>query len=126
MRLLRRNTSEFTYRPYTGETETMVDGTIHTGEYKAGYGTPVKYRGNISTPSGYATDNLFGKDTRYTHVLLMNNPQTAIDEYGLIEWRGETYEVNAVRKSLNVLAAALRKKTRNNAPVVTDEQNDNG
>ena len=126
MRLLRRNTSEFTYRPYTGEAETMVNDTIHTGEYAASYGNPVTYRGNISTPSGYATDNLFGKDTRYTHVLLMDNPNATIDEYGLVEWRGDTYEVNAVRKSLNVLAAALRKKTRNNAPVVTDEQDDNG
>lgn len=114
MRLLRRNTVEFSYRKRTGETETMV-GNMHTGEMKATYAEPVTYRGNISSPAGFATDQLFGLNTNYTHVVLLDDPKADITEDGLIDWDGDTYEIKAVRPSLNVLAIALKKKTKNNA-----------
>jgi len=110
MRLLRRNTTTFQYRAYLGEQEILKDGR-HTGNYEVAYAEPVTYRGNISAPSGFATDNLFGVNTPYTHVLLLDNPDADIQEDGLIDWKGATYEIKAVRPSLNVLAVALRKQT---------------
>ena len=114
MRLLRRNTTVFEYRARSYETETRSSGR-HTGNYNPVYAAPVQYRGNISPPSGYVQDQLFGVNTQYTHVLLMDNPNVDIREDGLIDWKGDTYEIRAVRPSLNVLAIALKKRTKNNA-----------
>lgn len=116
MRLLKRNTTLFEYRALAGEEEVLTDGK-HTGNTKPIYGDPIQYRGNISPPSGFATDNLFGVNTQYTHVLLLDKPDADISEEGLIEWKGAVYEIKAVRPSLNVLAVALKKRTVNNAPV---------
>lgn len=114
MKLLKRNTRPFLYRAFAGEEEELRNG-LHTGNMKPRYDDPVLYRGNISAPSGFATDNLFGVNTQYTHVLVMDNPQADISEDGLIDWQGAVYEVKAVRPSLNVLAVALKKRTVNNA-----------
>jgi len=119
MKLLRRNTTLFEYRAYTGQEEALKDG-MHTGNWKAAYAEPVRYRGNISAPSGYVTDNLFGQNTQYTHVLVMDRPDPGIREDGLIDWQGEVYEVRAVRPSLNSTTIALRKRTRNHAPADGD------
>ena len=119
MKLLRRNTTVFEYRAYAGESEVLIDG-MHTGNCQPAYADAVEYRGNISAPSGFVTDQLFGVDTKYTHVLLMDDPNVDITEEGLIDWKGDTYEVRAVRPSLNVLAIALRKRTRNTAPPVEE------
>lgn len=123
MRLLRRNTTKFQYRAYLGEQEILKDGR-HTGNYEVAYAEPVEYRGNISAPSGFATDNLFGVNTQYTHVLLLDKPDADISEDGLIDWRDVVYEVKAVRPSLNVLAVALKKRTVNNA--ADKEESDGG
>lgn len=114
MRLLRRNTTPFQYRAYLGKQEVLRNGH-HTGNYEPTYAAAVTYRGNISAPSGFATDNLFGVNTQYTHVLLLDKPDADISEDGLIDWNGAVYEVKAVRPSLNVLAVALKKRTVNNA-----------
>lgn len=117
MRVLRRNTVLFCYMANTGEEAEVIKDGKHTGNYEPVYADPVQYRGNISAPSGFATDNLFGVNTRYTHVLVMDNPRADIKEDGLIEWNGAEYEVKAVRPSLNVLAVALKKRTANTAGV---------
>lgn len=109
MRLLERNLTEFTYTPYLGKTEKLVDGK-HTGKFELSYGDEVSCVGNISVPSGQYTQQLFGIETRYTHVLLLDDPEADIHEDGLIQWKGNTYEVRAVRPSLNVLAVALQKR----------------
>ena len=113
MRLLQRDLTEFTYTPCLGKTETMKDGK-HTGKYTVSYGEPVPYTGDISVPSGQAQQQLFGIDTRYTHVLLMDDPETDIREDGLIQCKGNAYEVKAVRPSHNVLSIALMKRTGDN------------
>ena len=123
MRLLRRNTTVFDYRAYTGEEE-VLNGTLHTGIFAPAYAAPVQFRGNISVPSGFATDNLFGVNTQYTHVLVMDDPEADIKEDGLIDWKGATYEIKAVRPSLNVLSVALKKLTVNHAPPADDVTDD--
>lgn len=114
MKLLRRNTTEFQYRPLDSQTEVKKDG-IHAGTYVPTYGQTVTYRGHISTPSGIAQAQLFGLDIRYSHVLLMDNPDADIREGGIVEWKGDSYDVAAVRPSLNVLSVALRRRMKNNA-----------
>lgn len=92
----------------------MKDGKP-TFNYVPVYGDPVQYWGNISVPSGAVTDNLFGLNTPYTHVLLMGDTEADIKEEGLITWKDCDYDVMAVRPSQNVLAVALRKRTVNHA-----------
>lgn len=111
MRLLLRNTTEFEYLPYSGtETDLNEDGD-HTGEFHPEYGEPVKYRGNISSPSGHTVHQFYGEDIRYTHTLVMDKPTVPIDEHGMIRWKGHMYEITAVRPSLNGFSAALRRIT---------------
>lgn len=113
MKCLKRNMKPFTYRKYLGESDLDEITGEHTGEPVIRYGEPEPYDGNISAPSGFANQTLFGKDTRYTHVLVMDNPEADIKATGLIEQNGKTYEVRAVRPSLNVLAVALQEQTEN-------------
>lgn len=110
MKLLKRNETDFTYTAYAGKEEVLSNGR-HTGKFEVSYAEPIPYRGNISVPSGQALQQLFGIETSYTHVLLMDNPDADIREDGLIQWKGYVYEIKAVRPSINVLAVAL-KKTR--------------
>ena len=111
MRCLRRNETEFEYLPYEECVERITDDGDHTGEMAPGYGDPVPMRGNISTPSGQTNNTFYGQDIRYTHTLVMNKPEVPIQEGGAIRWKGEKYDIRAVRESLNVLSVALRKQT---------------
>lgn len=111
MRLQRINMTEFGYRALTGTAEVLTADGRHTGNYQPSYADAVSYEGNISIPYGYATQQWFGLDTRYTHVLVMEDPDADIKEGGLIEWKGNTYDITAVRPSINQLAVALKKRT---------------
>lgn len=115
MKLLKRNTTVFQYLPWTGLETDLDDNGRHTGEFRPEYGTPICKRGNISTPSGYTNQTFYGQDIRYTHVLVMDTIDEDINERGLIRWKGDEYEIRAVRPSLNSLSVALRKNTKGNA-----------
>lgn len=108
MKLLKRNTTTFEYLPYLGKRERTEDGK-HTGEYPPTYGVPVPYTGMINASSGLAQAQMYGFTTDYTHVLLMDDPKADIKEQGRILWNGDTYEIRAVRPTINVLSVALRK-----------------
>lgn len=121
MRCLERNKTEFEYLPFDSIGSDMNEDGEHTGEYTPGYGSPVTYRGNISTPSGHVNQTFYGQDIRYTHTLVMDNPEADIHEDGLIRWKGELYDIAAVRPSINVLSIALRKQTtEHDIPYVPD------
>ena len=113
MHLMRRNTTVFEYLPPDGETSDLNDNGEHTGDFYQVHKDPVEYRGTISTPSGYISQNFFGTDTRYTHVLMMDDPDVDITELGMIRWKGKLYEIRAVRPSINSVSIALREKTIN-------------
>lgn len=125
MHLLRRNLTDFEYLPPDGETSDLNDDGEHTGEFYQKSGTPVPKKGNISEPSGSISQNFFGTDTRYTHVLVMDDPDAGISELGMIRWKGDLYEIRAVRPSLNALSVALRKKTANHVEESTNDQTAN-
>ena len=111
MRCLERNKTNFEYLPRYGLESDLNDDGEHTGEFRPEYGDPIRYRGNISVPSGQTQNTFYGEDIRYTHTLVMDNPDTEISEYGKILWKGEEYEVVAVRPSLNSVSIALRRMT---------------
>lgn len=114
MKCLKRNMTEFEYLPSDGvDTDLNKDGE-HTGEYHKQDGAAVPYKGNISIPVGKESQTFYGEDIRYTHTLVMDNPNAEIDEYGMIRWKDNLYEVQAVRRSMNSLSAALRRVTANN------------
>lgn len=115
MKLLRRNTTEFEYYPYIGMIETLTEDEDGTGEYHPSYDQPVKMRGNISAPSGMVNQTFYGEDIRYTHVLVMDDPKADIKESGMIRWNGKTFDIRAVRPSMNVLSIALREQTMDHA-----------
>ena len=121
MKCLERNKTDFEYLPYDGTETDINDDGEHTGEYRHAYGTAVLMRGNISVPSGKTNQTFYGEDVRYTHTLVMDDPNTEIDEYGLIRWKNNLYDVVAVRPSLNSVSIALRKQTVNHAnPYIPD------
>ena len=121
MKCLKRNMTDFEYLPWDGtESDLNKDGE-HTGEFHHVYGDPVSYKGNISSPSGKMNQTFYGEDIRYTHTLVIDNPNADINEYGKIRWKGCLYDIQAVRPSLNVLSVALRKQTAvNDDPYIPD------
>lgn len=112
MKLLKRNLTEFEYLPYMGESDIDPETGLHTGDPVPQYGDPIPLEGNVSIPSQLVNPTFYGEDIRYTHTLIMEPPETEIDEYGLILWKGDLYEIRAVRPSMNFLAMALRKQTK--------------
>ena len=115
MKCLRRNKTDFEYLPYLGVTEVLTDDGDHTGEYEPEYGSPEQYTGHISSPSGSVNQTFYGQDIRYTHVLVMDDPNVDIHEGGVVCWKGERYDVRAVRPTLNAVSIALRRQTNDHA-----------
>lgn len=112
MKCLKRNMQRFEYLPCIGLDSDLNEFGEHTGDYShREYGTAVQYKGNISTPSGKVNPTFYGDDIRYTHILVMDNPDININEYGLIRWKGNLYDIQAVRPSLNSVSIALKKQT---------------
>lgn len=115
LHLLRRNETDFEYLPPDGVESDLNEDGEHTGDFTPKHAKPVPMRGSISEPSGTVSQNFFGTDTRYTHVLLMDDPDADISVLGEIRWKGKLYAIKAVRPTLNSLSAALQQKTANNA-----------
>lgn len=121
MKLLKRNLTEFEYLARAGETDIDPETGLHTGEPVQTFEEPVWYEGNLSAASLLANQTFYGEDIRYTHVLLMDDPDAEIDEYGVIRIDGDLYDIRAIRKSQNVLNIALRKQTKDHAEDSGDE-----
>lgn len=125
MKCLERNKTSFEYLPYDGVETDLNEYGEHTGEFHRQYGKAVPYKGNISSPSGQTMYMFYGDDVRYTHTLVMDNPNVDINEYGLIRWKGDLYEIRARKPSLNAVSFALRKQTvANDDPYVEPEGDD--
>lgn len=117
MKLLRRNLTEFEYLPYVGPGDDLNEFGEHTGDFSdegPQYGDPVPYKGNISAPSGKTNQTFYGEDIRYTHTLLMEDPDVDINEYGIIRWKGKLFDIVSVKPSINSVSIALRRQTEDN------------
>lgn len=112
MILLKRNLKEVEYLPYEGESDIDPKTGMHTGEPVPSYGEPIPFLGNISSPSQYVNPTFYGEDIRYTHTLAMEpTDEFEVNEYGMIRYNKDLYEIRAVRPSLNYVTLALRKQT---------------
>lgn len=121
MRCMSRNKSTFYYALYDNRNEIIDDYGNHTGQYEITFGTPVKTDGNISAARGEIQSRQFGDSETYDKVIVLDNPNTPIDEHSIL-WvdttpvivSGETetphdYIVKKVARSLNSVSIAISK-----------------
>jgi len=124
MKLLKRNLTKFDYYEYLGLGSDLNEDGLHTGEPTVQYNDPVTYEGNISAPSGEAKQAFDGVEISYSHVLVMDDPNVNINEYGYIEWKNKTLDIKAVRPSLNSVTIALKERIADNGDQDVEENND--
>ena len=122
MQGLVRNKQKFYYALYIDTKELMDEYDNATGEYQVLYGKPIKALGNISSAVGETQIRQFGESERYDKVIVLDNPNTPINEYSIL-WvdtiplpndDGTTntphdYEVKRVARSLNSVSIAISK-----------------
>lgn len=122
MRCMVRNQTKFYYALYIDSTETIDEHGKNTGEYEVSYGKPIKSLGNISSAMGETQVRQFGGSESYDKVIVLDNPNTPIDEYSILwvdtlphlnnDGTTETphdYVVKQVARSLNSVSIAISK-----------------
>ncbi|MEG0898498.1 MAG: hypothetical protein RSF40_02155 [Oscillospiraceae bacterium] len=100
-----------------------VGTTDEWGNPQKGNTDPIKYKISISASKGEAEEQIFGKDIKYSRVMITHDKNCKIDEYSKI-WLGieptvivngkvnpvkHNYEVVAVSSSLNSQAYAIKR-----------------
>ena len=121
MRCVMRNKTSFYYALYTGQTEIIDEYGNVTGEYSVQYSNPIKILGNVSAAQGETQSRQFGESETYDKVIVLDNPNTPIDEYSIlwVDTRPELidgvtttphdYIVKKVARSLNSVSIAISK-----------------
>lgn len=132
MKCMNRNKTKFFYALYESK-ESVTDeyGNV-TGEYRVIHGNPIEYSANISAAKGETTTRQFGENESYDKVIVMDDTETAIDEYTIlwidsvpqlaedgslaVDESGDVitphdYIVKKVAKSLNAVSIAVSKVT---------------
>ena len=125
MRTLVRNKTKFYYALYDKREEITDEYGNKTGQYELIYGNPVMMFGNISSAVGSIENRPFGESESYDKVIVLDNPNTPIDEYSHLwvdtlplthEEIGEgaepiphDYIVKKVARSLNSVSIAISK-----------------
>ena len=130
MRCLNRNKTSFYYALYDTKDAILDEYGNESGEYTVKYHKPEKVKANISAAMGETNTRQFGEDEAYDKVIVIENPDTPIDEHSVL-WidtlpqltedgelarneDGEVitpwdYEVKKVARSLNSVSYAVRK-----------------
>jgi hypothetical protein len=88
MRCLKRNQTSFHYATFV-ERQLIYEvdeygNNINTGEYRLIYSNPIPCEANISPASGVTVTQLFGGSEIYDKILIMDDPNTPIDEYTIL------------------------------------------
>lgn len=122
MKCMQRNLTPFYYAQYLGKTELMDEYGNPTGEYDITHGNPIAAKGNISAARGETNTRQFGEDAKYDKVIVLDTPNTPIDEYSVfwidtlpvIDGTGATdtmydYVVKKVARSINSVSIAVSK-----------------
>ena len=84
MRCLARNKTTFFYALHDGQTEIKDDYGNATGQYIISYTDPVQMCGNISAAQGEIQSRQFGESETYDKVIILDNPNTPINEYSIL------------------------------------------
>ena len=122
MRCMDRNKIAFYYALYDTKVEIEDDYGNKTGQYELSYGNPIRCKANISAAMGETQSRQFGDSISYDKVFVLDEPNTAIDEYSVlwidtapqIKADGTTdtphdYIVKKVARSLNSVSIAVSK-----------------
>ena len=48
-------------------------------------------------------------------MIVMAEPNADIQETGQIRWKGDLYDITAVRRSINSISIAIKKQTKNHS-----------
>ena len=119
MRCLERNKQSLYYALLKSKTEREDEYHNKTGEYTMVYETPVALRCNISKANGEAKTELFGIETDYDSVIVLDDINCPITEDSIlfigvtptVTQEGEynnNYIVKKVAKSLNSVSIAIK------------------
>ena len=84
MRCLARNKRPFWYARYSDRVEVVDEQGRRTGQYRVSYSKPVKVMGNISAAKGESGTRQFGDDESYDKVIVVADPNTALDECSVL------------------------------------------
>ena len=115
MRCMVRNKQKFYYALYIGKNELKDEYGNLTGEYEVVYGNPVETKGNVSSAMGEIQVQQFGGSEGYDKVIVLDNPNTPIDEYSILlvdtlpHFAPHDYIVKKVARSLNSVSIAISK-----------------
>ena len=88
-----RNRKTFWYALYDSDAVIVDDHGYESGENSITYSNPVQCEANISPAQGEAAVRQFGEDVRYDRVLVMEDPNTPIDELAVL-WIDREPELN--------------------------------
>ena len=122
MRCMVRNQTKFYYALYIEKKELTDEYGNFGGEYEVTYGEPIQAFGNVSSAMGETRVRQFGESESYDKVIVLDNPNTPIDEYSIL-WvdtlprlndDGTTdtphdYVVKRVARGLNSVSIAISK-----------------
>lgn len=121
MRCMERNKVPFHYCLYD-KAEPLLDEQGHrTGEKRIFYKEAVLFQANISSAMGDAQEEMFGKDTPYDKVIVIEDPKFPMDENTVLfvdkepeyDEQGQPlydYRVEKVARSLNSVSYAISKR----------------
>lgn len=122
MRGLERNKTGFFYALYESETDAVNTDGKKTGSKVKTYSDPVFMKAHISSASGVARSEAFGKDLNYSHVIYVSGTDCPINEESILWiYKGlvsssdisdmkSNYAVVGVYQSLNETLYAIRQK----------------
>lgn len=116
MRLLNRNKQKFYHSEFVSYSPVVDEYGNETGESRITYSTPTSCRGNISAARGSADVREFGEDLNYDRVIVLDDPDTTIDEHSIL-WiqcspdndTPHDHVVRKVARSLNSVSIAVSK-----------------
>ena len=84
MRCLVKNKTPFFYATVLSETDVLDEDGLYTGETEITYSDPVQAKGNISPASGSALAEVFGIETKYSKVIVMDDINFPITETSIV------------------------------------------
>ena len=120
MRCLERNKTTFYYCLYEGKTPVADNEGNETGEVQITYSAPISLKANVSPAAGQTSIEQFGTSLQYDKVIVIDDPDCAIDETTVLFVDKEPefdafgdplfdYTVKKVARSINSVSVAVQR-----------------